>query len=331
MLRADSYHCEDDGNCAVLLHDLYGNLASGMRAEQALGAIGGALGGGVAKFSTELKATCFKNNKESESAVMVRSVSKIIRSAMDCSDDETISSILNGRLVCTTTASSDSPLTSSDMALMLELENARTVTPLQPLLAQTKKEAVSLRDGNTFLRLINFIGRYSGGQRNERVDVMKILENMGFGSGSTFVLEIHPDETSEAESETQMAINAEVNDVSIVIAVDPLSLAGQRASGLLQLIREQLRLEIVLILIPETEYTKFPLQNFYRYSHGSTLRFNGLPRQHTLTMRVDHPEAWNVQATASKHDLDNLICDDVSLVMVILEVLMVNYLELDMY
>jgi UDP-glucose:glycoprotein glucosyltransferase len=40
--------------------------------------------------------------------------------------------------------------------------------------------------------------------------------------------------------------------------------------------------------------------------------FKGLPRKPTLTLRVDHAEAWNVQATRSQHDLDNLVCDDVS-------------------
>lgn len=64
----------------------------------------------------------------------------------------------------------------------------------------------------------------------------------------------------------------------------------------------------------------FPLQNFYRMSLSnsdadddnlqSTL-FTSLPRQHTLTIRPDVPEAWNVQAVEAAQDIDNLICPQI--------------------
>lgn len=47
-------------------------------------------------------------------------------------------------------------------------------------------------------------------------------------------------------------------------------------------------------------------------SHDQTqaiASFKFLPRQHTLTTRIDSPEAWNIQATSALQDIDNLICD----------------------
>jgi len=45
--------------------------------------------------------------------------------------------------------------------------------------------------------------------------------------------------------------------------------------------------------------------------HGSEphAKFQSLPRQHILTMRMDTPEIWNVQASKAAQDMDNLRCD----------------------
>ncbi len=53
------------------------------------------------------------------------------------------------------------------------------------------------------------------------------------------------------------------------------------------------------------------------FSGGSgDVVFNSLPRQHTLTVRMDTPEAWNVQSSKGRvrgggeqQDSDNLKCD----------------------
>ncbi len=37
-------------------------------------------------------------------------------------------------------------------------------------------------------------------------------------------------------------------------------------------------------------------------------RFSALPRQHTLTVRLDAPEPWNVQTSVAQQDIDNLRC-----------------------
>jgi hypothetical protein len=110
----------------------------------------------------------------------------------------------------------------------------------------------------------------------------------------------------------------------IHIVVDPLSVAGQRAAALITLLRDQLNYAHTVILVPRLEISEFPLQNFYRFvlqPHGGSAlqegssagaHFSGIPRQHTLTVRADVPEPWNVQSTYAQQDIDNLRCSDSS-------------------
>jgi hypothetical protein len=53
-------------------------------------------------------------------------------------------------------------------------------------------------------------------------------------------------------------------------------------------------------------------------------RFTSLPRQHTLTVRLDVPEPWNVQTARAVQDTDNLRCRCVPLCVVPLHVVSVS-------
>jgi len=61
---------------------------------------------------------------------------------------------------------------------------------------------------------------------------------------------------------------------------------------------------------------------------SSIARFTHLPEQHTLTVRVDIPEPWNVQALLASQDIDNLRCSPSScgemmmIVMIVMIVMM---------
>ena len=114
--------------------------------------------------------------------------------------------------------------------------------------------------------------------------------------------------------------------------VDPLSLAGQRAASLVPFLRDHLQYAQTVILAPRPDLSDFPLKNFYRfvlspetpeasavdkdavgllhnsYGNGAQAIFDNLPRQHTLTVRVDIPEPWNVQTKTAVQDIDNLRC-----------------------
>lgn len=91
---------------------------------------------------------------------------------------------------------------------------------------------------------------------------------------------------------------------------DPLTLAGQRATGSIPLFRDSLGLEQILIVAPVPALTEFPLQTFYqsvlspgeagaRAGGAGAAVFLSLPRQQTLTVRIDSPEAWNIQAATA--------------------------------
>jgi UDP-glucose:glycoprotein glucosyltransferase len=148
-------------------------------------------------------------------------------------------------------------------------------------------------------------------------DVVGVL-----GATGTYTLTIPPSASA--------ALSTGENDmISIVYLLDPLSVAGQRAVSLINLFAQSLNMRQHVVLAPRSELTEFPLQNFYRFvasphtgahedgstagaqsetNSGATAYFRSLPKQHTLTVRVDGPEPWNIQAFAATQDIDNLVC-----------------------
>jgi UDP-glucose:glycoprotein glucosyltransferase len=92
----------------------------------------------------------------------------------------------------------------------------------------------------------------------------------------------------------------------VTAVLDPLSEAAQKIAPLLRTLRDVLGLRVRVVLVPPLEVSELPLKKFYRFvldadgASGGGLRtagahFAGLPRQHTLTLRMEVPEAWNVQ------------------------------------
>jgi len=213
-----------------------------------------------------------------------------------------LSIIFGPRVVCQPTISSARSLRENDLEVIVSVEHTRMTQHLCEVLPTSSASASDV-SADTFWRLGVFIASYGTGRG--RYDVLQQLTANGFGSGSGFVREILPG----AGNDDDDATFAPTTDISAVVVVDPLSLAGQRASSILQLFREQLRIPVTLVLTPMSDYTAFPLQSFYRFTtglRGGAVSLTALPRQHTLTVRVDHPEMWNVQAVESGHDLDNL-------------------------
>lgn len=98
--------------------------------------------------------------------------------------------------------------------------------------------------------------------------------------------------------------------------LDPLSEASQMISSLLLMLHTQLNATVELVLLPSADYAEFPLQRFYRYLFDKTpslatpsVEFRKLPLQPILTMKIETPEAWNVQIHQTQEDLDNLRVD----------------------
>ncbi|GLD92791.1 hypothetical protein PINS_up001370 [Pythium insidiosum] len=97
--------------------------------------------------------------------------------------------------------------------------------------------------------------------------------------------------------------------------VDPLSEAAQRMSSLIEMLHSHLNASVELMLVPSVDYSEFPLQRFYRFLFdkksptATKVSFRKLPIKPILTMKIDTPEAWNVQIHRSTEDLDNLRVD----------------------
>ena len=103
--------------------------------------------------------------------------------------------------------------------------------------------------------------------------------------------------------------------------MDPTSEVTQRLAPLLRVFRDSLQLPITLVLVPRMTLeadAKSPITSFYRFvadplalqdSSPPKAVFTNLPMEHTLTLRMDVPESWDVQQSTVVQDTDNLRCD----------------------
>lgn len=157
---------------------------------------------------------------------------------------------------------------------------------------------------------------------SHRVDVSGLLQRHIFARGLEIPSLMYSITPPSASGEDDYLFNSQHDNLQLYVIVDPLSLAGQRAVAVIDLLTTRLRASVNLLLVPRLEINEFPLQNFYRFVFRHTTdtsagdnenqfqgaRFSSLPRQHVLTVRMDTPESWNVQATRALQDPDNLRC-----------------------
>ena len=103
--------------------------------------------------------------------------------------------------------------------------------------------------------------------------------------------------------------------------VDPATETAQRLAPLLQVIRDELKLPLMLVLAPKLILegdAKIPIASYYRFvadphafqlaDNSPNAHFENLPISHTLTIRMDVPEPWDIQQAQSVQDTDNLRC-----------------------
>lgn len=93
-----------------------------------------------------------------------------------------------------------------------------------------------------------------------------------------------------------------------------MSIAAQRLSPLLRIIRDELQYPLTVYFAPAELIdgeSKVPITSYYRFvthteflPEGSAPRahFEHLPLNHVLTLRVDVPEPWNVQQSLAAQD-----------------------------
>ena len=116
--------------------------------------------------------------------------------------------------------------------------------------------------------------------------------------------------------------NQDSGGAVVTAVVDPVSDTAQRLSSLLLVIRDHLKLPLTVLLAPKSVLdgdSKIPISSYYRFvsdsrvfqdvASGPIAAFANLPTSHTLTMRMDVPEPWDIQQSKSIQDTDNLRCE----------------------
>lgn len=225
--------------------------------------------------------------------------------------------VYNGRTV----VAKDKPVHQYDLDLLASIEHGRLGRNLEDAVAR-----VLLNDEGSNMKLSDvtpdlmfsmssFCGRYSS-ISGRRTDVSAILAESAADGGLDFSpLTLKIQDVGNNKEFDSSSTSTSMSDISIYYVIDPLSTAAQRAASLIKLIHSQLHIPQTVLLIPRPEVTEFPLQNFYRFvlssydQENAVAVFRNLPRQHTLTVRIDAPEPWNIQASSASQDIDNLRCD----------------------
>ncbi|MEW5302056.1 MAG: hypothetical protein WDW36_004866 [Sanguina aurantia] len=121
---------------------------------------------------------------------------------------------------------------------------------------------------------------------------------------------------------------ATASGLHITAILNPLTRQAQRLSQVLHMLRSSLNPVVKLYLNPQRDLSDMPLKSFYRYAlpallpslttpgHWAvplppTATFPRLPSRRVLTINMDVPEPWLVEAVATQYDLDNLKLEDV--------------------
>ena len=99
--------------------------------------------------------------------------------------------------------------------------------------------------------------------------------------------------------------------------IDPGSRDGQRLLSLISALRQSINQDLVIYFNCKLQLSDMPLKSFYRYVYETDLEqmpsalFHHVPETPILTLGMDTPESWMVEAVTSVYDLDNIHLEDV--------------------
>ncbi|KAL5004908.1 hypothetical protein ScPMuIL_018364 [Solemya velum] len=107
--------------------------------------------------------------------------------------------------------------------------------------------------------------------------------------------------------------------------LDPLSTDAQKMAPMLMVLKEVANVDITIFMNSRSKLSDMPLKNFYRYVLEPTLQFKAdgsltagplakfvdLPHKSLLTLGMNPPESWLVEAVRSPYDLDNILLEEV--------------------
>ncbi|KAM8856453.1 UDP-glucose:glycoprotein glucosyltransferase 2 isoform 2-T2 [Spinachia spinachia] len=130
------------------------------------------------------------------------------------------------------------------------------------------------------------------------------------------------------DSHSVLHLSPRENEVfyDVVAIVDPLTREAQKMSPLLIVLSQVVNVRLRVFMNCRAKLSELPLKSFYRFvlesdvsflgndtvSPGPVARFPELPESPLLTLIMNTPESWMVQAVRSPHDLDNIHLQEVS-------------------
>lgn len=106
----------------------------------------------------------------------------------------------------------------------------------------------------------------------------------------------------------------------IVAVLDPLTKGAQKLVPILQVLHNTFNVNLKIFLNPKGKHSELPVKRFYQYvlqpaltfdDKGSLVndqaaKFTNLPHSALLTLIMDTPQSWLIEASGSNHDLDNI-------------------------
>ncbi|KAJ7328106.1 UDP-glucose:glycoprotein glucosyltransferase 1 [Desmophyllum pertusum] len=119
--------------------------------------------------------------------------------------------------------------------------------------------------------------------------------------------------------------NLEGASFDVVAVLDPLSLAAQKIAPILMVFQNVTNVNIKLAMNSREKLSELPLNRFYRYvlepevafdedgamTEGPLALFSDMPQSVLLTMNMDTPLGWMVEAVYAPYDLDNIKLQEV--------------------
>ncbi|XP_028405524.1 UDP-glucose:glycoprotein glucosyltransferase 1-like isoform X2 [Dendronephthya gigantea] len=208
--------------------------------------------------------------------------------------------------------------------------NGRVLAPLQKkdIFISDDFELLETLDMDTYARKIRnqvdgleFEGLDANDDTSEyRSDViMKLSSVLGLRSKKN-----RQDVSFKEEHSMLHFTNAETG-INVVALMDPLSNGAQKLIPVLMVLRDVTRVNMKIYMNCREKLSEMPLKRFYRYVLAPNLQFNedgslssgphamfrDIPETPLLTMNLDIPQAWMVEAVKSPYDLDNIYLKEV--------------------
>ncbi|BFZ00634.1 hypothetical protein BsWGS_03673 [Bradybaena similaris] len=126
-------------------------------------------------------------------------------------------------------------------------------------------------------------------------------------------------------SVVKLPADANIPAFTVEAIVDPASSAAQKMSAILMVLKHIANVDIRIYMNPREKISEMPVKSYYRYilepevtfgsdgalKAGPAAQFLDMPQKSLLTLNMDTPESWLVEAVTSPYDLDNILLEEV--------------------